>query len=185
MALLALVLSACGSQKQPAQARIGEIEGAVSAAAGDASKYVPTELKEVQDRLSALESVYATGDYAAVLASSPAILDVALNLKAKASAAKSSSLKALNEQWAGLSQMLPAKSTALQKRIDVLGKQRLKRGGAGFDLDAAQATLADAASLWSKAQAAFASDNLNEAVSTANTVDRKLESLAASLQLEL
>jgi hypothetical protein len=56
---------------------------------------------------------------------------------------------------------------------------------AGIDLAAAKSGLSDATSLWSKAQAAFASGNLDEAVSTAKDVKAKIDALAASLKLDL
>ena len=40
-------------------------------------------------------------------------------------------------------------------------------------------------SLWSKAQAAFAAGNLDEAVSTAQDVKAKIEPVAATLKLDL
>jgi cobalamin biosynthesis protein CbiD len=113
------------------------------------------------------------------------VLNDAQALAAAASAAQADAVKALTEQWTRLSVSLPAEVTVLSIRIDALGKKSGKRQAAGIDLDAARAALADASSLWSKAQAAFASDNLREAVSTANTVGSKLESLAATLKLDL
>ena len=56
---------------------------------------------------------------------------------------------------------------------------------AGIDLDAAKAAESDAMSLWSKAQAAFAAGNLDEAVNTAKDVKAKIEATAASLKLNL
>jgi len=49
----------------------------------------------------------------------------------------------------------------------------------------ANAALADASSLWSKAQAAFATGNMNEAVSTAADVKSKLQAVAATIKLDL
>jgi hypothetical protein len=178
-------LGACGSQKEPAQLQLGEIEGTVSAASADASKYLPDRLQKVQDELNGLREEYQNKDYAAVVSGAPAVLNDAQALAAAASAAQADAVKALTEQWTRLSVSLPAEVTVLSIRIDALGKKSGKRQAAGIDLDAARAALADASSLWSKAQAAFASDNLREAVSTANTVGSKLESLAATLKLDL
>jgi hypothetical protein len=55
----------------------------------------------------------------------------------------------------------------------------------GIDLDAAKAGAGDATALWSKAQAAFAAGNLDEAVSTAKDVKLKVEALATSLKMDL
>jgi len=75
--------------------------------------------------------------------------------------------------------------TAIQSRIDLLGKKSSKNLTAGIDLDAARASLSSAASLWSKAQAAFATGNLTEAVTTAKTVSSNLEGLASTLKMDL
>jgi hypothetical protein len=94
-------------------------------------------------------------------------------------------LKALNDQWTGLAAALPGDVTAIQSRIDALSKKSAKKAAAGVDLDAAKAGLADATSLWSKAQAAFASGNMDEAVSAAKDVKSKVDAVAASLKLDL
>jgi len=49
----------------------------------------------------------------------------------------------------------------------------------------ARAAFAAASSLWSKAQAAFAAGNLNEAVHTATDVKTQLAAVAATLKLNL
>ena len=56
---------------------------------------------------------------------------------------------------------------------------------AGIDLAAARSGLSDASSLWSKAQAAFASGNMDEAVKTARDVKSRVDALARSLKLDV
>jgi hypothetical protein len=92
-------------------------------------------------------------------------------------------MKALNEQWASLSAAAPAEVPAIQGRIDFLSKKTSKKAAAGIDLTAAKSALSDASGLWSKAQAAFASGNLDEAVSTAKDVKAKLDALSATLKM--
>ena len=75
--------------------------------------------------------------------------------------------------------------TAIQNRIDFLGKKANKKAAAGVDLDGAKSALGEAMSLWSKAQAAFATGNLDEAVKTAQDVKSKIEPVAATLKLDL
>ncbi len=183
LCLLGATLIGCSSEKEPAQLRLGEVEGAVAAASADASQYVPDRLQVVVEELNGLRAAYARKDYAAVLSESPTVLSDAQGLAAAASAAKAEVMKGLNEQWTRLAVSLPAEVTILSMRIEALGKKSRQRSLPGLDLDAAKAGLADASSLWSKAQAAFASDNLREAVKTANTVSDKLQSLAIALKL--
>ena len=68
--------------------------------------------------------------------------------------------------------------------MELLSKKSSKKMAAGIDLAAAKSGLGDATSLWSKAQAAFASGNLDEAVRTAKDVKARIDALATSLKLD-
>jgi len=106
-------------------------------------------------------------------------------VRTAAAAKKDEILTALNDQWTALAGSLPADVTAIQNRIDVLSKKSRKKQAAGIDLDAAKAGAGDATALWSKAQAAFAAGNMDEAVSTAKDVKVKVQALATSLKMDL
>ena len=80
---------------------------------------------------------------------------------------------------------MPASITAIQSRIDLLGKNKNRKLAAGIDLDAAKSGLSGAESLWSKAQGAFGNGNMEEAVSAAKDVKSKLDALAVSLKVDL
>jgi hypothetical protein len=180
-----MVLAACAGQKEPAQKLLGDIEATVTAASSEAAKYVPDQLADVQSKLGALKASFDKQDYAAVVTGAPPVLAAAQGLATAAAAKKDEVLKALNDQWTGLAGSLPGDVTAIQSRIDALSKKTAKKAAAAVDLDAAKAGLADATSLWSKAQAAFASGNLDEAVSAAKDVKAKLDAAAAALHLDL
>jgi hypothetical protein len=183
--MAAILLAACAAQKDPAQKLIGDIDATVMAASPEAAKYVPDQLAEVQSKLVGLKASFDKQDYAAVVTGAPAVLSFAQTLATAAAAKKDSILKALSDEWTGLAGSVPANVTAIQSRIDVLSKKSNKKMAAGIDLDAAKVAIADAQSLWSKAQAAFASGNLEEAVSTAQDVKAKTDALAVSLKLQL
>src|SRR6202789_766377 len=185
ISMAVIILAACASQKEPAQKLIGDIESTVAAASTEAAKYVPDQLADVQAKLSGLKASFDKQDYAAVVTGAPAVLTAAQDLATAAAAKKDEVLKALNDEWTGLAGSLPGDVTAIQTRIDQLSKKSNKKQAKGIDLDAAKSGAADATSLWSKAQAAFAAGNLDEAVSTAKDVKAKVEAVAASLKLDL
>ncbi|MGC1521315.1 MAG: hypothetical protein WA803_07220 [Steroidobacteraceae bacterium] len=181
----AIMLAACAGQKQPAQKLIGDIEATVIAASSEAAKYVPEQLADVQSKLDSLKSSFDKQDYAAVLAGAPAVLSAAQGLATAAAARKDEVLKQLNDSWSGLAATVPEEVTAVHGRIELLSKKSSRKLAAGIDLEAAKAAEGEALALWSKAQAAFAAGNLDEAVSTAKDVKSKIEAAATSLKLNL
>lgn len=185
ISMAVVFLAACAGQKEPAQKLIGDVESAVTAASAEAAKYVPDQLADVQAKLGALKASFEKQDYAGVVTGAPAVLSAAQGLATAAAAKKDEVLKALNDEWTGLAGSVPGAVTAIQSRIDFLGKKANKKAAAGIDVDAAKTGVSDASSLWSKAQAAFAAGNLDEAVSTAKDVKAKIQSVAASLKLDL
>ncbi len=181
----ALALAACTGQKVPAEKLIAEIQLTVTAASDEAKKYVPEQLMAVQTQLDGLKASFDKKDYPAVVTGAPAVLDAAQSLATAAATKKDELLKALNDKWTALAGSVPGYMTAIQNRIEALGKKSNKKAAAGIDLDAARSGLSDLGSLWSKAQAAFAGGNMEEAVNTAQSVRAKAEAVAATLKLDL
>src|SRR5580704_16563317 len=158
VSLMILMLGACAGQKVPAERLLAEIQATVTAASTEAAKYIPDQLAAVQTQLVALQASFDKKDYAAVLTGAQAVRGAAQSLATDAATKKDEVLKALNDKWTAL---------------------------AGSDVDGAKSALGDAMSLWSKAQAAFASGNMDEAVNTAQGVKSKVDAVAAALKLDL
>jgi hypothetical protein len=180
-----ILLAACSGQREPAQKLLNDIEAAVNAASADAAKYIPDQLNDVQTKLGALKASFDKQDYKAVVTGAPPVLREAQGLAGTAAAKKAEVLKHLTDQWSSLSSTVPGYVTAIQSRIDLLGKKSSHKLAAGIDLDAAKSGLSEATSLWSKAQGAFGNGNMDEAVATANAVKAKLDGVAMSLQMDL
>jgi hypothetical protein len=185
LSVLAITVAACAGQKAPAQKLLADIEATVTAASTEAAKYVPDQLMDVQAKYAELKASFDKQDYAAVISGAPPVFAAAQTLATAAAAKKDQVLKALNDQWMVLAGTVPEYATAVQNRIDVLRKKSSKKMAAGLDLDAAKLSLDQATSLWSKAQAAFAGGNMDEAVRTAQDVKARVEAVAATLKLEL
>jgi hypothetical protein len=184
ISMAAITLAACAGQKEPAHKLISDIEAIVTAASTEAAKYVPDQLAEVQSNLGTLKASFDKQDYAAVVTAGPGVLSAAQGLATAAAAKKDEVLKALNDQWTSLAAAVPGEVTAIQNRIDTLSKKSSKKLAAGIDLAAAKSGLSEASSLWSKAQAAFAAGNMDEAVKTAGDVKARVDALAATLKMD-
>lgn len=185
LSLLAITMAACAGQKEPARKLLADIEATVTAASTEAAKYVPDQLMDVQAKFGELKASYAKQDYAAVISGAPPVFAAAQTLATAAAAKKDEVLKTLDDKWMVLAGTVPEYATAVQNRIDVLRKKSSKKAAADVDLDAAKLSLDQATSLWSKAQAAFAGGNMDEAVRTAEDVKSRVEAVAATLKLDL
>jgi|SRR5277367_4123319 len=185
VSLAIFTLAACAGQKEPAQKLIADIEATVTAASAEASKYVPDQLMDVQTKLAALKASFDKQDYAGVVTGAPPVLAAAQSLATAAAAKKDEVLKALNDQWTALAATVPGYAVAIENRMEFLNKPANKKVASGIDLAGAKATGSEASQLWSKAKAAFAAGNMDEAVSAAKEVKSKLESIAATLKVAL
>jgi hypothetical protein len=183
--LAAVALAACTGQKEPAQRLISEIQATITAASDEAAKYIPGELQDVESKFGELKAAFDKKDYPTVVTGAQAVLGAAQSLATDAAAKKDEVLKTLNDKWTALAGSVPGYLTAIQSRLDFLGKKANKKAAAGIDIDGAKSGLSDAMSLWSKAQAAFAAGNMEEAVSTAQSVKTKAEAVAAAVKLDL
>lgn len=174
-----IALAACSRQMEPAERAIADIHATVAASARDAAKYLPEQLARVQMSLAGLELSFNRHDYSAVLAAAPSVMHDARSLAAATAARKREVVHGLDEEWTALAASLPDTIGVLRGRIDSL--DRRPRSAPGIDLPAVRRQLLLDESLWSKAQAAFATGNLDEAVSTSRTLKGALSDLAAEL----
>ena len=182
LALAMVFLAGCSSEMQPAQRVISDIDRSMRAAAPEAARYVPDQLRDVEAQVGTLKTAFGRNDYTAVLEGAPKVMSAAQALDGAAAAKKNAILRALIEQWSTLAAALPDEVAAIEGRIDVLGRNAGHRTATGIDLEAARARLSRGAAMWSKAQAAFATGNMDEAVAIAKNLDLDLQTLASALE---
>jgi anti-sigma factor ChrR (cupin superfamily) len=87
----------------------------------------------------------------------------------------------LLREWTTLDASLPPLVAAVRVRIDMLTKIKLPRKG--IDLSRAKASIAVGDALWDKAESAFESGQLEDAVALIKDAKPKAEAAAAALQL--
>jgi len=180
---VAVLFVACVNQMEPAKNALDNINGRLSAVSADAQKYVPDQFTEAQSKVAALTASFEKKDYAAVIAGAPAVLTEVNGLADAASAKKDEMVKAMGNEWRSLAASVPQSVSAVQSRIDALSKT--KRVPKDVDLGAGKSGLADATSAWDKAQEAFKSGNLPDAVNAAKDAQGKVATAAAALKVNL
>jgi hypothetical protein len=178
----ALVVAGCKNQMEPAQKAISDIEAAVAAAGDDATKYVPDEVRAVNDQVANLKAQFDKKDYKGVIAAAPAVLAQAQALAGSAAAKKTEAMDALNAEWGSLASSVPQAVAAVQSRVDILSKS--KKLPANVDkatLEAAKTGVSEVNTLWTQASSAQTSGDLEQAVGLARQAKEKTDGLLASL----
>lgn len=190
---LCIALTGCANKMEPAQKAIADIEAAVAAAGPDAQRYIPDDLKAVNDQLVALRAKFAQKDYAGVLAAAPALLAKAQGLvaakntavreaAAKEAAAQQAAEQAAKANWDTLAGAVPAAIAAIDSRVNVLAKSKKLPANVTKDaLASAQSSLANAKSQWEQATTAQTAGKLSEAVAAAQLAKESADTALASL----
>ena len=181
-AVVALVAAGCANQMEPAKKAIADIEAAVSAAGDEAVKYVPDEVRAVNEQVASLKAQFDKKDYKGVLAAAPAVLAQAQALAGSAAAKKTESMDALNAEWGSLASSVPPALAAVQSRVDILSKS--KKLPAGIDkatLESTKTGLAEANTLWAQATTTQTSGDIEQAVGLARQTKEKADGLLAAL----
>ncbi len=168
-----IVLIGCSgdsANKGPAELAIKAAEEAINASKAEAMKYVPDEVKSLEDALAAAKDKLAKKEYTAALEDVKGIPDKAKGLLDAAKAKKDE----LTKSWTDLSQGLPKMVEAAQKRVDILSKsKKLPANLTQEKFDEVKSGLAAAKEEWTKALESFKAGSLADAVSAANAVKEK------------
>jgi hypothetical protein len=176
-AVVLALLSACASEKAPAEQAIKAAEAAIAEVQTEAGKWLPDQARALQASLASVKDKFAKGDYKAVLVEAPALAGRAKEVAAAAAAKK----VALTKTWEELSTGLPKMVDAVKARVDILSKsKKLPANVSKEKFEAAKAGLADATKGWEDATAAFKGGNVADAGAKADAVKKRtVEALEA------
>ena len=101
--LTATLLAACGSgDKGPAETALKAAEEAINTAKGEASKYMPDQVKSLETALAATREKLSKADYKAVLSEAPALTSKAQELASAAAKKKAELTKTWEDMNSGM-----------------------------------------------------------------------------------
>jgi hypothetical protein len=181
MILAAALISACGSgDKGPAETALKAAEAAIDSAKGEASKYMPDQVKSLESALSSAREKLSKGDYKAVLSEAPALTSKAQEIASAAAAKKAE----LTKSWEELSSGMPRVVEAIKSRVDILSQsKKLPAGMSAETLARAKAGLSEITQQWTAATEASKGGNLMDAVAKASSVKVKAAEVLTLLKM--
>jgi hypothetical protein len=171
------VLVACGGQKEPAQKAIADAEAAITAMRADAGALVPDELNGLDESVAALKTDFARNDFNGVLAAAPVLMTRISAMQetiATKKAEQAARVAELTSNWRALSAEVPQMVEAVNVRVDSLTRTRKFPAGmnaTGFEN--ARVAASEMTDSWKKALGAFANNNMEEAVGSAQQAKQK------------
>ena len=179
--LLAAMVVACARDKEPAEAAIKAAGQAIDQIRGEASRYAPDQLKQLEDALKSAQDAFAKKEYKAALDAASTLSARAQDV-AKAAAAKKAEL---TKSWEDLNAGIPQMMDALKSRLDILSKA--KKLPAGLDKDQLAALTSgydEAAKQFQAAKDAAGGGDLNKAIEAGQAIKQKGMEMAAALGLK-
>lgn len=179
---IALLVAGCGNaQKEATEAAINAAQAALTAAQGEAEKYVPDQLQAAQAAVQSAKDALAKGDYKAALTAAQDAAAKAKDLAAAAAAKKEEWTKG----WAGLNESMPKSMEQVKAKLDAYSH------GAHMPKGMDKAKLADAKTqfdqlkqTWADASAAATQGNLGDAMKKASGMKDVLAKLMEMLGIK-
>lgn len=177
-----LFLLACAGDNKPAEMAIKAAEEAVNTAKTEAAKYIPDQVKSLEDSLAAVKEKFAKKDYAAVVTEAQALAAKAKEVMDSAKLKK----EEMTASWTSMSQELPKMAEMMQGKIDSLSKaKKLPADLTTEKFAEAKAGLASLKEEWAKALQNFNAGNIAEAVASAKVLKEKAVQTMGILGLSL
>ncbi len=180
MAALALLVACTDANKLPADTAIKGADAALAAVRAEAAKYVPDQLKAVEDGLAMAKDAYAKGDFKGALASAKDLPAKVSALAAAVTAKKDELTKAFKDSTGQLPQLLEA----IKSRVDILtSAKKLPKGIDASKLASAKEGLASVTQGLADATAKMSAGSLAEAVAAAKPLKDRAMEIAGSIGL--
>ena len=181
LAIAVLALAACESaEKAPAAAALSAAQTAIDAVKTEAMKYVPDQVKSVEDALATAKANFEKKDYKTALAGAQDVAAKAKELGAAAATKKAE----LTKSWEEVSNGVPRMAEAIKSRVDILSQS--KKLPAGLDkakVDDAKAGLASVNQSWTQASDAYKSGDVSSAVVKARAAKDKAVEIMTALNM--
>jgi len=157
-------------------------EEAVNTAKAEAGKYLPDEVKSLEESLASLKDKFAKKEFAAVVTEGQALSAKAKEVMDSAKLKK----EEMTASWTSMSQELPKMVDMMQSKVDLLSQAKKLPADLSTEKFAeAKAGLASVKEEWSKALQNFNAGNVADAVSSGKALKERALQIMGSLGLAM
>jgi len=182
VALVALAMAACASQKEPAQQAITDLDAALAKVAEMGEKYMPEEYAAVQAQLAGLKTSFDGGDFDAVVAGAPKAAAAIRKLQADSIIAKADVSRKLNDEWVEFARTMPDTIVSVDRQISkVSSSGRMPKGMDRAGFNQLVAGFDEAKKTWAAAAEAGNAGKFEEAVMQSRQVKEVVDATMQAL----
>jgi len=186
--LATLLVSACSSQKEPAEQAINKIDNTMAMIHDSAAKYSADALPGVEAQVAAIKQTYSKGDYAGVLAQAPAVNTAVSTLRSDAGqkqAAADAEQAKVKQEWRTLSAEVPKLVAGLHTQVDTLSSGKsLPKGVTKASFATAKDGVASLDAMWTDANSTVSTGDYAGAVTKGQAVKDKATELMHTLGMK-
>lgn len=185
VSLFALMLVACDSQKEPAQAAFAQVQASVDPVSADLEKYAPEEFAQLSALIDDMKSKLNSKDYAGALAARAQVMNKLAEVSGAAGGRKNALVKQLSGEWRELAASVPPLLAQVNSRVnDLQGAKKLPADVSAPALQQAKQSMADLGVQWTTALEAMKRRDTDTAVAKAKEIKKRATEIGASLGIK-
>ena len=185
VSLFLLLLVACDSQKEPAQAAFAQVQASVGPVSADLEKYAPDEFAELSELIDGMKAKLNSKDYAGALAARAQVMNKLAAVSGVAGKRKNELAKQLAGEWRELAASVPTLLAQVNSRInDLQGAKRLPADIGAEALQQAGQSMPTLSIEWEGALNAVKRRDVDTAVTKAREIKKRATEIGVSLGMK-
>lgn len=173
-----LMLVACADPKARSEEAIKTATDALAPVKAEAVKYIPEQVKALEDKLAAAKAAIDKGDFPVASQNATEVFNKVKELPAAAAAKKDE----LTKKWTEVSAALPKTIEEMSAKVAEVAKIKPKKLPAGLDtekVEKAKMGAEEVTKLWAEAEAIAKEGKLAEAVAKSIVIKEKAAAVMA------
>jgi hypothetical protein len=185
LSVIVLLLAACNSQKQPAEAAFAQAQASVAPVSAELEKYAPEEFAKLTALLDDMKSKLNSRDYAGAVALRAQVMGQLVAASGAAGQRKNELLKQFSNDWQTLAASIPQLLAQLNSRENYLqGVGKLPKGVGAEGVQQAKQALIDLDSQWAAAMNAARNRDPESALTKAHEIQKRGAEIGAMIGLK-